>query len=259
MPARKEQPTGERLQKVLAHAGVASRRAAEKYITDGRIQVNGKVVTELGTRVDPKRDQISVDGKPLRRQKRLAYYAVYKPRGYVSTANDPQDRPTVVSLAPKGMRLYPVGRLDLDSEGLLLLTNDGKLTQQLTHPRYEHEKEYFVQIKGKLTSDKLEALGRGIQIPESSGLAKGQFRRLPRQWQWREEKNSRDTRWLRVTLREGKKRQIRRMLEAVRLHVVRIIRVRMGAFWLGELEPGQGRWLDAQEISALRRSAGLER
>ena len=258
MPVRKDSLAGERLQKVMAHAGVASRRACEQYIVAGRVSINGQVVKELGTRVHPQQDRISVDGKPLRLEKKLAYYAVYKPRGYVSTANDPQGRPTVVSLAPDKTRFYPVGRLDLDSEGLVLLTNDGKLTQRLTHPRYEHEKEYFALIKGKVTSDKLEALGRGIALPESTGLARGLFKRLPQQWQWREEKTPHDMRWMHITLREGKKRQIRRMMEAVRLHVVRIIRVRMGTLWLGELEPGQGRWLDDKEISALQRSAGLD-
>jgi 23S rRNA pseudouridine2605 synthase len=263
MPAQTRSERGERLQKVMARAGVASRRACEAYIAAGRVRVNGQVVTELGTRVDPEHDRIEVDGRPLLTGRERAYYMVYKLVGHLSTADDPHGRPTVVDLVPGQRRLYPVGRLDRDSEGLVLLTDDGELTQRLLHPRYEHDKEYLVLVQGRLSAEEMRRMAEGLHLPDEerpmrarvsgiSGaghLASGMTRCPAPQA---------DEQWVRVVLREGRKRQIRRMMQALGHEVKRLIRVRMASLRLGDLRPGEGRWLTDQEIAALRRDAGLE-
>jgi len=232
----------ERLQKVLAHAGVASRRRAEEMIVEGRVQVNGEVVKQLGTKVNPHRDVIVVDGRPLGRPERPVYVLLNKPRGVLSAAHDVRGRKTVVDLVPARSRLYPVGRLDLDSEGLMLLTNDGALALRLAHPRYEHEKEYRVLVAGVPDEAALARLRGGV------GLEGGWTRPA----RVEVEKSNGDT-WLRMVLREGRKRQIRRMVEKVGYQVLRLIRVRMGPLRLGDLPPGAYRPLTREELAAIRR------
>ena len=247
-------PKGERLQKALARAGIASRRAAEELILAGRVQVNGQVVTELGTRVDPAQDTITLDGRPvgqsagpgLTAEERVTYL-LHKPLGVVSTAADPQGRPTVVGLVPATPRVYPVGRLDVDTEGLLLLSNDGDLAYRLTHPRYGVEKEYEVLVRGTLPPDALRRLREGVLLegeerptaPAQVGIVK------------KEDGNT----LLRFVIHEGRKRQIRRMVGAVGGHVSRLRRVRFGPLLLGDLAPGAWRRLTPGEIRALSRAA----
>lgn len=232
----------ERLQKVLAHAGVASRRRAEEMIVEGRVKVNGEVVTELGTKVNPRLDVIQVDGRPLGKPEAPVYIILNKPRGVLSSAVDARGRTTVVDLVKQRSRLYPVGRLDLDSEGLILLTNDGALALHLAHPRYEHEKEYRVLVAGTLNAEALQRLRQGV------GLEGGRTKPA----QARVETETDEGTWLRITLREGRKRQIRRMVEAVGNRVLRLIRVRMGPLHLGNLKPGEYRRLTQAELRAIR-------
>ena len=237
----------ERLHKVLARAGVASRRKCEDLIAAGRVQVNGRTVTDLGSKVNPDRDLITVDGEPITVPGRCAYLLVNKPAGCVSTVHDPQGRPTVMDLVPARERLYPVGRLDMDSEGLLLLTNDGELTQRLTHPSYEHEKEYHVWVDGKPTRRTLQRLREGIELEDGfTWPAEVAFLR----------RQSGGT-WLRFVIHEGRKRQLRRMCQSVGHPVRRLIRMRMGPLRLGDLEPGQHRPLTKHEQELLRRAVGL--
>ena len=254
---RAGQGSAERLQKVLAHAGVASRRKSEEYMLQGRVRVNGKVVTELGTRVRPGVDRITFDGKPVGVQQEQLYYAVHKPVGYISSADDPHGRPVVVNLAPTEERVYPVGRLDMHSEGLLLLTNDGQLTHRLTHPRYEHEKEYLVLIRGRLGPGEMSRLEEGIQLRKERP-ARARVSQPDAQWRWRGQKGPRGCHWIRMILHEGRNRQIRRMLDAVGHPVERLVRVRMATLRLGDLRSGEGRWLEDEEIRTLRRAVGLE-
>ncbi len=250
---------GERLQKVLAHAGVASRRKCEELIVAGRVKVNGRVITELGTRVRPDEDLIEVDGAPIiAHRPQLSYYLLYKPVGYLSTVSDPHGRPTALSLVPTQERLYPVGRLDKESEGLLLFTNDGELAHRLMHPRFEHEKEYLVLVRGELSDQELERLRQGVHLEDGVTFVRAQVERLKPGFRWRREAVPPGCSWLRIVLREGRKRQIRLMLRALGYEVERLIRVRLGELRLGTLQPGQGRWLGKREIHALRQSAGLD-
>jgi 23S rRNA pseudouridine2605 synthase len=235
----------------MARAGVGSRRACEEIIQQGRVQINGLTVTRLGTRVDPQRDEILVDGQPLERGIDRVYILLHKPPGYVSTTSDPHGRPTVLDLAPTSERVYPVGRLDQDSEGLLLLTNDGPLTQRLTHPRYEHEREYQVLVLGNPGRQALRALRRGIEL-EDGLTAPARVSLIPGK------AASKDTTWLRVILREGRKRQIRRMYATVGHPVQRLIRVRMATLHLGNLTLGASRPLTREEVRELRGHVGLE-
>ncbi|RLC74176.1 MAG: pseudouridine synthase [Chloroflexi bacterium] len=240
----------ERLQKVLAHAGVASRRASEELIRQGRVQVNGQVVTQMGTQVDPAQDEIRVDGHPLPLAESHVYVMLNKPQGYLSTTRDPHGRPTVLDLLTVEARIYPVGRLDVDSEGLLLLTNDGALTQRLTHPRYGHEKEYWVLVDGRPNAQALRRLQRGVEV-EGERLQADEVTVL-RGSHWRREPVVHGT-WLKVILHQGRKRQVRRMCAAVGHPVQRLIRVRFGPLRLGRLEPGQWRHLSHSEVIALRK------
>lgn len=247
----------ERLQKVMAHAGIASRRKSEELIEAGRVRVNGEVVTELGTRVILGVDRIEVDGQPIGGPEALLYYVLYKPVGYLSTVSDPHGSRLAVDLVPDKGRLYPVGRLDKDSEGLLLFTNDGPLTHRLTHPRYEHEKVYYVLVDGALTPGQVRQMRQGIVIDESDRPAQAEVQVMPADWGWRDEPVPPGSSWVRITLQEGRKRQIRYMLQALGVSVRRLIRVRTGELTLGKLEPGEGRLLEEKEIRALRESAGL--
>jgi 23S rRNA pseudouridine2605 synthase len=226
-----------RLAKYLASAGVASRRACEHIVRAGRVTVEGTVVT------DPARDvtddeQVAVDGRAVSAVKELAVYAVNKPAGVVSTARDPQGRPTVVSLVPAGVRLYPVGRLDIDTTGLILLTNDGELAHRLTHPRFEVPKTYrAVVAHGPVHARALEALRRGVAL-EDGVTAPADVRQV-----------AADT--LELTVHEGRKRQVKRMCEAVGHPVKRLERVRFGPLQLGDLAPGAYRRLSEGEVEAL--------
>ncbi|MBV8716909.1 MAG: rRNA pseudouridine synthase [Chloroflexi bacterium] len=240
----------ERLHKVLAHAGVASRRAAERMIRDRRIRVNGTLVIELGTQVDPAKDRIEVDGKPLARGETAHHYvALNKPIGVVSTAHDPEGRPTVVELVHAAQRVYPVGRLDIDSEGLVLLTDDGELTFRLTHARFGVEKEYQVHVAcSDFGERQLAQLRHGVMLED--GLARAVRAQLLRPL----ERGA----IIRIVLLEGRQREVRRMLAAVDCGVEHLLRVRIGPLLLGELKPGQQRELRPREVETLRATVGLE-
>lgn len=240
----------ERLHKVLAHAGVASRRAAERMIRDRRIRVNGTLVIELGTQVDPAHDRIEVDGKPLARGDTAHHYvALNKPLGVVSTAHDPEGRPTVVELVHATQRLYPVGRLDIDSEGLVLLTDDGELTFRLTHARFGVEKEYQVHVScAEFGERELELLRRGVMLED--GLARAVRAHLLR--------STPTSAVVRVVLLEGRQREVRRMLAAIGCTVEHLVRIRVGPLALGDLKAGEHRLLRSREVQALREAVGLE-
>jgi pseudouridine synthase len=235
---------GERLQKWIASAGVASRRAAEQLIRDGRVSVNGKVVRELGTRIDPRRDRVSVDGRKLGARARLRHYLLHKPRGVVSSARDERERRTVVDLVESDERLFPVGRLDVQSEGLILLTNDGALAQALMHPSFEVPRIYRVSIDGAIAADTLAKLAAGVVLDDGERTRPCEVRLLAR-----EAERSK----LEICLAEGRRRQIRRMLEAVGHRVRRLVRVQFGPLKLGSLRPGEWRQLRPNERSALAR------
>jgi len=238
---------GQRLQKVLAAAGLGSRRACEELILTGRVEVDGRVVTELGTRVDPERQRIRVDGELLARPKRV-YYAVNKPAGVVCTHRDPSGRPRVVDLVPSSTRrLFTVGRLDLHSEGLILVTNDGELANRLMHPRYRIAKRYRVLVAGYPERSQLAKLQRGVHLAE--GVARVAAIRVKA----RHKKST----VLEMVLTEGRNREIRRLLARIGHKVVRLVRIGVGPVRLGTLAPGQYRPLTRGEIEALRRATGL--
>lgn len=233
-------PQGERLQKVLAERGIASRRASEELITAGRVRVDGAVVSLLGSRVGPEA-RIEVDGRPVPRPSARRYLALHKPVGVVSTVSDPQGRRTVRALVTETGRLYPVGRLDADSSGLLLLTDDGAWAQRVLHPRYAHEREYEVRVGGRPTEDRLEQLRRGVRLEE--GVSRPRQVRVIRL-------SPRES-VLRVVLTQGWKRQVRRTLAAVGLPVRGLVRVRFGSLRLGRLRAGEWRQLSSREVSSL--------
>jgi 23S rRNA pseudouridine2605 synthase len=234
----------ERLQKLLAAAGYGSRRACEEYLVAGRVRVNGKAA-KLGDKADPALDKITVDGEPLAAEKHV-YILLNKPRGVISAAESQDDRRSVRDLVDVPERLYPVGRLDVGSEGLILLTNDGELTNRLTHPRYGHEKEYRVLVHGGLDDERLQAWRRGIVIKDEEG---NRERTAPAQV--RIESKAGEGVWLNVVMREGKKHQIRRVAETLGLSVARLIRVRLGTLKLGDLRPGAWRHLTPAELRTL--------
>ena len=269
----------ERLQKIMAGRGVASRRKAEEIIAAGRVTLNGKVVTEQGTKADPEHDEICIDGKPLARPQRLVYFLLNKPKGYVTTVSDPEGRPTVMDLLPKnGERVYPVGRLDYASEGLLLLTNDGALAQKLTKAGSHVPKTYLVKVSGKPDEKAIERLRRGITIEVEDGRkvktspAKIQMvdggraaPLVPHEKSARtqqEEKRQQGCRspneaanpWYEVVLIEGRNRQIRRMFEEVGHHVEKIKRVQLGPLVL-DVAPGKFRTLTEWEVEELKKAA----
>ncbi len=218
-------PVKERLQKFIASAGLASRRQAEELITSGVVSVNGTVVTKLGTTVDPARDRVTVRGRPVSRVSTYRYIALNKPVGVVCSKVAPGRERTVYSLVPNSRDLAIAGRLDKDSEGLVLLTNDGELVNKLTHPRYQHQKEYIVQTIKPLDRNALNKLQRGVRLEEGKATLDSIAEAGPRTY--------------RVGLHQGWKRQIRRMISAVRNEVVRLQRVRIAKLKLGNLIPGQ--------------------
>jgi len=251
----------ERLAKVLARRGVASRRRCEDLIAAGRVRVNGRVVTRQGVRVDPDRDWIEVDGRRVRPISPV-YILLNKPPGFVSTAMDPQGRPVVLDLVPIGQRFYPVGRLDINSEGLMLLTNDGRVTERLTHPRYEHEREYWVLVRGRPSVKDVARLRQGVELDDGlTSPASVSFlsaRTVMRGLSWLEDAaDDAAGTWLRIVIHEGRKRQVRRMCEAIGHPLVRLIRVRMGPLCLGDLAPGTWRRLTPDEVGKLREVLGI--
>jgi 23S rRNA pseudouridine2605 synthase len=230
----------ERLQKILSRAGLGSRRACEELIAAGRVRVNGKIAI-LGTKADPGRDKIEFDGRLIRQEEATTYIALYKPRGVISAAQD--QRQTVRDLVPVPGRLYPVGRLDVDSEGLILLTNDGELANRLTHPRYGHEKEYRVLVASRPDEQQLAIWRRGVVLEDGTKTAPAQVKFM---------RTMGKGAWLRVVLREGRKRQIREVGSTIGLPVVKIIRVRIGTLELGGLKPREWRYLSEAEVAALK-------
>lgn len=243
--------TGIRLQKLLSAAGVASRRHAEALILEGRVSVNGHVVRELGTRADPDRDQVRVDGSRIGLAKRRRYVLMNKPRGYVTTRSDPQGRPTVLDLLRSTSEyLYPVGRLDYESEGLVLLTNDGDLAARLMHPRHAVEREYHVRVRGIPDVRTLTRLSRGIVL-EGRRTAPAGARVIEGQRGARGDQSV-----MALILREGRSRQVRRMCEAVGHPVVRLRRVRIGPLRDPTLKTGAYRELTVDEVRRLKKVAG---
>lgn len=232
-----------RLQKFLAHAGVASRRAAEELIVRGKVRVNGKVVRELGTTVSES-DRVDVSGTPVELKSETTYLVMHKPAGVMTTMRDPAGRRTVADLIPKGLpRIVPVGRLDYDTSGVLLLTNDGEMANILTHPRFGVEKTYRAVVRGRLTPDEIAKLRSGVWIEEFR--ATGARLRVVA--------TRREESILDMTIHEGKNRQVRRMFDAVGHGVVALARLRFGPVRLGDLSPGRTRPLTPKELSQLRR------
>ncbi len=237
----------QRLQKVLAAAGFGSRRECEELILAGRVEVDRKVVTEMGTKVDPQTQEVRFDGETLSKPK-LVYYAVYKPDGVISTNSDPAGRPRVIDLLPnQDVRMFTVGRLDLHSEGLILLTNDGELANRLTHPRYEIEKLYLVQIAGHPERETLEQIRKGVYLSE--GMMRVEGVRVKRKYK--------QSTFLEMRLNEGRNREIRRVLAKVGHKVQRLTRIAVGPIRLGKMTPGECRKLTHTELMSLRNAAGL--
>jgi len=230
------EPNGDRLQKVLAQRGLGSRRHCEELIADGRVTVNGEVAT-LGRRVDVLVDLVEVDGTPLAVRPGLVYYLFNKPRGVVTTLADPHGRPTVVAIVPAEPRVFPVGRLDADTEGLLLLTNDGDLAHRLTHPSYGVEKEYLAEVAGRPSAAAVRQLREGVEL-EDGMTAPAKVALSP-------------PNLLRITIHEGRNRQVRRMCEAIGHPVRRLVRVRIGSITDRRLKPGTWRELTLAEVRAL--------
>jgi 23S rRNA pseudouridine2605 synthase len=233
----------ERLQKLISAAGITSRRASEELILAGRVTVNGVVITELGSKADPAVDTVAVDGKPLTIATKKIYILLNKPVGYLTTLDDPEGRPLVTDLLKEiSERVYPVGRLDYNTEGLLLLTSDGEWANQMMHPRHEVEKEYHVRVRGKVHRSQLDQLAGGVDIDDR--------KTAPAKVSLIKEGEQND--WFSITIHEGRNRQIRRMCEAVSLSVVRLRRVRYGMLSMGALKPGEFRFLTDAEVSGLR-------
>ena len=237
--------TGERLQKLLARAGIGSRRVCDELIAAGRVSVNGEVAT-LGRRVDAAHDHVALDGVPVVVDSTLVHWLLNKPPGHVSTASDPQGRPTVLDLVPDAPRVFSVGRLDRDTEGLLILTNDGDLAQLLTHPRHGVEKEYFAEVEGVPTAGALRTLREGVELDD--GMTQPARVRLVQE-------SGTGTSALEIVVEEGRKRMVRRMCSAVGHPVVRLVRTRIGPVRDAKLPPGSWRALRPEEVRALYAAA----
>jgi pseudouridine synthase len=233
----------ERLQKLMARAGLGSRRACEEIIREGRVEVNGRLA-KLGDKADPVVDKIRVDGVPLKMAEPPTTIALYKPKHALSTdaPHHKDRRPTARSFIPLDLRLFPIGRLDADSEGLMLFTNDGELANRLAHPRYEHDKEYRVLVTGRPSEEALRKWRRGIQL-EDGKTAPAQVTLI---------EGDKHTTWLRITMKEGRKRQIRRIALALGHPVRKLVRERIGPVHLGQLKPQEWRPLSKKELKALR-------
>jgi 23S rRNA pseudouridine2605 synthase len=238
----------ERLQKALARAGVASRRHSEELILAGRVAVNGEIITTLGTRVDPDQDSVSVDGQVIAMEPAKRYYMLHKPNGTITSVTDPYDRRTVLDLLDVDLDgLFPVGRLDQDTEGLLLITNDGELAFRLTHPRFTIPKTYLAHVRGTPDEDDLARLRRGVRLEDGiTGPAEVSVVDAPR-----------DMATIRLTIAEGRKREVRRMLNKVGHPVIRLQRLELGPLKLGALPVGQYRPLTEDEVTGLRQCVGL--
>lgn len=241
--------TAERLQKILAQAGYGSRRACEDFITAGRVRVNGKIA-QLGQKADPAIDSITVDGKPIEAAEQLVYIALHKPRNVLSTVDaEPGDgRRTVRDLVDVPEHVHPVGRLDYESEGLVLMTNDGDLTNRLTHPRYGHEKEYRVLLAKRPDQEQLATWARGVVLEDGYKTAPVDVRLETTQGKGA---------WVKVVMQEGRKRQIRETCKQLGLPVVRIVRTRIGTLRLGNLKPRQWRYLTKSEVEELKAGKAL--
>ena len=238
----------ERLQKYLAQAGVASRRASEKLILDGHVRVNGKVIREMGTKVVPGKDQVEVDGKPVVLEEKTVYVLLNKPTGYVTTVKDPQNRLTVMDLIKDiPYRVYPVGRLDFETEGLLLLTNDGELAYRMTHPKFELKKTYVAWVEGAVKEESIRILCDGVVL-EDGKTAPAEVKILRR-----EKKKTQ----VEITIHEGKNRQVRRMLQAVNHPVIMLRRISAGNLKLKGLQTGEYRYLTQDEERVLKNRLGL--
>ena len=236
-----------RLNKFLARSGVCSRRNADILIQSGRVAINGIPVQKLGTVVDETKDQVSVDGKKISLQEKLTYLLLNKPKGYISTVRDNFNRPTVLNLLGREQKVFPVGRLDQDTEGVLLLTNDGELTFRLTHPKFEIEKTYQVIVLGEMDQKILDSFKDGIKLEEDT-IAKGEGNIL---------KSGKEESIFELTLKEGKKREIKRMCQQVGLKVIHLVRIKFAHLTAEGLEPGHWRYLTEKEISQLKKLAGL--
>lgn len=232
----------DRVQKIMAHAGIGSRRTCEKYIEAGRVKVNGKTV-KLGDKADPQKDVIIFDGQEIRGQQKNVYIALHKPRGVLSSTVSQGDKQTVLDLVPSSEGLYPVGRLDLDSEGLILLTNDGELTNLLTHPRYQKEKEYKVLLAKKPDRKQLETWQRGVVLQDGHRTGEVDVSFIGSKGKGA---------WIRVVMKEGHKRQIRETARVLGLPVVKLIRVRIGSLLLKNLKVREYRHLTEREIKQLK-------
>lgn len=241
-----EEPQAERVQKVLAAAGIGSRRSCEELIAAGRVTVDGRVV-QLGAKADPARQIITVDGERVHTNQNLVYLLLNKPVDVVTTASDPQGRRTVMDLVPPNPRVYPVGRLDRDTEGLLILTNDGELANRLTHPRYEIEKTYVAQVRGPVKRQAVRTLLDGVELDDGPARARS-VRVLG---------TAEDRTLVEIVLAEGRKREVRRMLAAAGIPLERLARVKVGPLGLGEIGPGKVRPLTGAEVRALYTSVGL--
>jgi 23S rRNA pseudouridine2605 synthase len=234
----------QRLQKILAKAGIASRRKAEELIKEGKVRVDGKVVTEMGTKVDPDAQDIECDGIHVAAREKKIYILLHKPAGFLSTVHDPQGRPIVTDLLPQVKeRVYPVGRLDLDTEGALLLSNDGELAQKILHPSHEVNKTYVAKVKGKPNTKKLAALSRGITLEGR--------KTWPADIEVLQTKPQATT--IKIIIHEGRKRQVRKMFDAVGHPVLQLKRTAYGQLELGDLRPGKYRFLSPEDIKMIFR------
>jgi 23S rRNA pseudouridine2605 synthase len=239
----------ERIQKILARGGIASRRAAEQLITSGRVRVNGRIVTELGAKADPRRDRVEVDGKRVVAEQ-LVYVVLHKPRGVVSTMSDPEGRPTVRELLGEaGGRVFPVGRLDFATSGILLCTNDGEMADGLLHPRKAVPKTYVVKVKGAMTPDDLDVWRNGVRLEDGVTLP-AQAKML---------RHEGDKTWIELTIKEGRNQQIRRMGEATGFPVMRLARVAFAGIDLEGLAPGRWRSMTRDELLQLKKAYGVPR
>ena len=242
----------ERLQKIIARAGLASRREAERWIVEGRITVNGTVVDKLGSQADPAKDSIKIDGKRIKSAAAPLYYALHKPPGVITTLNDPQHRPDLtpyVARLGEKRRIFPVGRLDFNTTGLLLLTNDGEMAMRLAHPRYGVAKVYRVKLSACPTEEELNELRKGIRL-EDGMTAPARVRVIDK---------LRKNAWVEIEVHEGKKREVRRMFEALNYFVEKLIRIKVGPITLGDLPVGELRRLYQGEVMALKVAVGLAR